>query len=215
MSAPSDSSTQRRPTFRSLTSSFSSISDDEGQHTDTRERVVQMVHRANEGIPLNDDEIEGICNGIQNLVPQDAPIDFEELKELLKNVAHLSHKNWGVTSANSDKLSRSLSISSDDESVSSSPLSSHAQQLLERILKDGNWKGAVEKATPIGSGDGKPWAVLVTGVNGIRKTTSMYQPWFGELLAEAICPPMDAPDTEIPTNLPTGKWLNPGSMAYF
>jgi hypothetical protein len=164
-----------------------------------------MVHRANEGTPLTDDEIQDICNGIQNLVPQDAPIDFDELKELLKNVAHLSHKDWGVTSANSDKLSRSLSISSDDESVSSSPLSPHAQQLLERILKDGNWKGAVEKAPPIGSDQEKPWAVLVTGVNGIRKTTSLYQPWFDELLEEALCPPSGTHESKNPTNLPTGS----------
>ena len=32
----------------------------------------------------------------------------------------------------------------------------------------------------------KPWVVLVTGVNGIRKTTSVYQPWFKKALAAAL-----------------------------
>ncbi|KAH8053629.1 hypothetical protein JL722_9476 [Aureococcus anophagefferens] len=35
----------------------------------------------------------------------------------------------------------------------------------------------------------KPWVVLVTGVNGIRKTTSIYEPWFGDALREAIVGP--------------------------
>ena len=34
--------------------------------------------------------------------------------------------------------------------------------------------------------DPRPWAVLVTGLNGIRKTTSIYQPWFATVLAEAL-----------------------------
>ena len=32
----------------------------------------------------------------------------------------------------------------------------------------------------------KPWVVLVTGLNGIRKTTSVHQPWFKELLRQAL-----------------------------
>jgi hypothetical protein len=203
MSLSSTSSAQRRATFRSIASSLSSISSEDKDYDNaTKERVKLMVERANEGIPFTDEEIQDICNGIQNLVPKDAPINFDELKELLKNVAHLSHKNWGVTSANSDKLSRSLSVASEDDNL---PLSPHARQLLERILKDGNWQGATDNATPPGS-DQKPWAVLVTGVNGIRKTTTLYQPWVNELLAEALCsPPGVADASNQPTNLPTGS----------
>jgi hypothetical protein len=203
MSTVSTPSTQRLPTFRSIASSLSSISDEDDVafNSATKKRVAKMVERAKDGIPLTDDEIQDICNGIQNLVPKDAPIDFSELQELLKSVAHLSHKDWGVTSTNSDKLCRSLSISSDDDQ-SNSPLSPHAQQLLERILKDGNWQGAVDHALP--TRQEKPWAVLVTGVNGIRKTTSLYQPWFDQLLAEALCPPT-ATSSPNPTNLPTGS----------
>ena len=31
--------------------------------------------------------------------------------------------------------------------------------------------------------------MLVTGVNGIRKTTSVHQPWFADVLREALVPP--------------------------
>jgi hypothetical protein len=170
-----------------------------------------MVERAKDGIPLTEEETQDIINGLQNLIPKDAPIDFEGLKGLLKEVAHLSHKNWGVTSANSDKLLESLSIASmsdgdENDSTSSYPLSPHARQFLERILKDGNWDGAVEYARSRPEGE-TPWAVLVTGVNGIRKTTSMYQPWFGQLLSEALIPPSsnavakdDASSTSTPTS---------------
>jgi hypothetical protein len=200
-----DAPTSRRlPTLRSIGSTISSISGGEEQLQDEQvvfsrsqveEHVKAMVDRANEGIPLTETEIQDIVNGVHNLVPKDSPIDFAGLQELLKEVAHLSHKNWGVTSSNSDKLLETLSIAStvDGENTSTSssstyPLSPHARQFLERILKDGNWDGAVEvaKSRPI---DQLPWAVLVTGVNGIRKTTSMYQPWFGKILSEAIVAP--------------------------
>jgi hypothetical protein len=32
----------------------------------------------------------------------------------------------------------------------------------------------------------RPWAVLITGLNGIRKTTAVYQPWFAQVLREAL-----------------------------
>jgi hypothetical protein len=50
--------------------------------------------------------------------------------------------------------------------------------------------------------------VLVTGVNGIRKTTSVYQPWFAALLQEALVPPTKHNNTtgfkNIDDTLPTG-----------
>ena len=47
----------------------------------------------------------------------------------------------------------------------------------------------------------KPWVVVVCGLNGIRKTTSIYQPWFQDLLRNALssqyCGEVE--------DLPTGK----------
>jgi len=191
--------------------------------TSVDERIASMVERAQRGIPLTDDETQDIINGIQNLLPIGAPVDFQsssssELATLLQDVAHLSHKQWEITSANSDKLLETLSIASsknDDEEASSAsyPLAPHARQWLERILKDGNWDGAVDYANKSRPKGQKPWAVLVTGVNGIRKTTSMYQPWFGQLLSEAIVTPTATStsttttnkEAVLPENLPTGS----------
>ena len=202
----STSTPKRMPTLRKVSSTVSSISHASVKEHDTvtKERVKQMVKHAQEGTPLTEEEVQSICNSIQNLVPKDTQIDFDELKQLLKSVAHLSHKNWGVTSDNSDKLSSVLSVSSkgDNEDETLSP---HAKQLLERILKEGNWMGAIDNAPPKDLSQRKPWAVLVTGVNGIRKTTSMYQPWFEQLLSEALCSPPDIDVSNKPKNLPTGS----------
>lgn len=164
-----------------------------------------MVRHAKDGTPLTDEEVQDICFSIQNLVPLENPIDFGEVKQLLKAEAHLSHKNWAVTSENSDKLRNLLLVSLQDGNTEGKTLSSHAKQLLERILVEGNWMGAVENAPPRNSPERRPWAVLVTGVNGIRKTTSMYEPWFDQLLAEALCSPPDVKGANKPKNLPTGS----------
>lgn len=180
------------------------------------DRVSLMTDRAKNGTPLTQDEIKEILNGLKNLAPivddtdSDKEIDFTELENLLSQVAHPSHKDWALTSENSDKLCTALGIeSSGDNGGNNDILSSNARQVLERILREGNWDGAVESASRLdSSSDEKSWAVLVTGVNGIRKTTSMYQPWFGELLSEAlVCPPLDVESkrTEISSTLPNGS----------
>ena len=196
MTTPATS--QRHPTIRTL----STLSDDVRMEQNTKQRVNDMVERAKSGDIMTEEEVSIICDGIANLVPKDAPINFEELRDVVQKAAHLCHKDWSRTSKNSDALSRSLSISSDDD-ASDDVMSRHAQQLLERILMEGNWDGAKAHSTSVRKGiDEKPWAVLVTGVNGIRKTTSMYQPWFEELLAEALCPPAGA---SLAGSLPTGR----------
>jgi len=63
-----------------------------------------------------------------------------------------------------------------------------SDQMFERILHKGNWDGALKHMTDLGE-DGKKWAVLVTGVNGIQKTNAMYQPWFSNVLQEALIAP--------------------------
>lgn len=188
----------RHPTIRQI----SALSDEGVDDQKTKDRVMQMVEHSKEGSVMTDEEISIICNGISNLVPSDAPINFDELKMILNDAAHLSHKNWDVTSKNSDVLCHSLSIGSDDKEKTDSVLAEHAHQLLERILGEGNWHDAAKHSSRPGKGpDEKPWAVLVTGVNGIRKTTSMYQPWFQQALKEALCPP---DETEFAGSLPTG-----------
>lgn len=52
-------------------------------------------------------------------------------------------------------------------------MSTEARQMFERIVNEGNWDAAINHASTMKNS--VPWAVLVTGVNGIRKTTAMYQ----------------------------------------
>ena len=185
-----------------------------------------MAKHAKDGTPMTQEEITDICNGLKNLAPMvddkgaEKEIDFTELRVLLAKVAHLSHKDWAVTSKNSDKLCNILEVEprvpssgskrERDDGSDSYPLTSNSRQLLERIIKEGNWDGAVEYSSRLDRPtDEKSWAVLVTGVNGIRKTTSMYQPWFSELLSEAlVCPQTDddLSDARVSCDtLPTGS----------
>ena len=210
----------RRPTVRNIGSTLSTflspLSTDLSSNT-IDERIKLMAERAKNRTPLTDDEIKDIVNGLKNLIPivgdedSDKEISFTELESLLREVAHISHKNWDLTSRNSDKLCKILCIESSSEFLgdgyaNNDFLGQKARQFLERILCEGNWDGAMECAAC--PANGKSWAVLVTGVNGIRKTTSMYQPWFGELLSEAlVCPSSDEKIefSESPSTLPNGS----------
>lgn len=190
-SASDVASNKRVATVRSIQSSLSSISDDE----EISERTKQMMERANSGAPLTPAELLDICHSLQNVAPADSHVNFDEYEEILKTVAHLSHKDWSVTSSNSDKLANIL--------LRDEGMSPHARQVLERILSEGNWDGAATHA--LTRNDCQPWAVLVTGVNGIRKTTSIYQPWFPQLLQEALVCPPNAETTFAPSVLPAGS----------
>lgn len=220
LSTTAKTSSDRRPTMRSVDSTISILSSAESAVLSWEtidERIKDMAERAKNGTPFTEEEIKDISNGLKNLAPivddkgSDKGIDFTDLQNLLSDVAHLSHKDWAMTSGNSDKLCSTLSVEELDDGTTNYPLTPNARQLLERCIREGNWDGAVENAAPLESPtDEKAWAVLVTGVNGIRKTTSMYQPWFSELLSEAlVCP--SSPDGQksegsvSPNILPTGS----------
>lgn len=188
---------RRLPTFRSLSSTLSDAS--KRSSGSIEDRAAGMTQRAQQLAPLTNEEICDLIHSVQNIAPVDHFIDYDELDAILRSIAHLSHKDWSVTGDNAEKL-RSVLFPS---SVDLSPASPQ-RQLLERILTDGNWDAAAQYAAS--SRNGLPWAVLVTGVNGIRKTTSMYQDWFPQLLQEALVPPPSATATDFDlTNLPTGR----------
>ncbi|GMH95768.1 hypothetical protein TrVE_jg12744 [Triparma verrucosa] len=99
-------------------------------------------------------------------------LDFRALKELIKKAGHLSHKDWARTEAFGEEL----------KGVLGTPASPVFKETFERVLKDGGWDRALS-AKPA---DGKPWIVLVTGLNGIRKSTSLYQPWWQDCLSASL-----------------------------
>lgn len=189
--------TTRRPTFRTLSSTFSDQSRSSSSSLSSaaskllREGAAQMEQRAKQQSPLTPQELNDILNSIQNITPSDYDtLSLEDLRIVLSEIAHLSHKDWHVTGENAQRLGNILL---QDQRIPELPI----RQMLERCLVEGNWDEAAHHASQIAIPSSSssstprnlPWAVLVTGVNGIRKTTSMYQPWFPTVLQEALIPP--------------------------
>lgn len=164
-------------------------------------RTTEMVERAKAKEPLTEEELDDVVESLMHLTPIDtsAQTEWKSLREVLKEIAHISHKDWKVTTANAQRLLPFL-IPDDEEGFPGSL----SQGRFQRILTEGNWGGAVKN---VSSPKAAPWAVLVTGVNGIRKTTSLYQSWFGTLLEEALVPPASWEGEPVFTanDLPTGR----------
>lgn len=200
---PPDISAKRPRTVRSQTSSFSSIDTDLPTTSTTLTKgLVELSDeyktRANAHSPLSDAELDDIVDSLKNIAPETCrEIDWEKLRFLLSQVAHLPHKDWGRT-AESAKALRDILLPNDEG------LTDTFRCMFERVLKEGNWDRAAFHAIEKGS-ECKPWAVLVTGVNGIRKTTSVYQPWFNDLLSEALISPVNGRALIKGQPLPTGN----------
>ena len=180
-------SNNRAATLRPFTMTDTSTA----RNQSLQSRTDDMNQLANAGAPLSTEELDDILNSLQNVYPADSTpkIDFESLKRTLSQVAHVSHKDWTVTDQNAQLLKSIVLKDGIHESAA-------ARQWLERILVEGNWDGAVEHTRNTGNNSSKPWAVLVTGVNGIRKTTSLYQDWWPQLLQEALVAPPPAGTAE-------------------
>jgi hypothetical protein len=134
-----------------------------------KEYAQAMNQRAKDMVPFSDDEVMGIVHSLQNVLPLQEPqssasvplsestIQWDALRELLSNVAHLSHKDWTITGQNSQPLSTILQLSAQNL-LSDAP----TRQMLQRILHEGNWDGAAENAVHAKAKSAKPWVVLVT-----------------------------------------------------
>jgi len=147
-----------------------------------------MTAAAN-GCRFTDQELDRAVRSLQNLTES---LDFDTLRAALAESAHLSHKDWAVTEKSSAALAALLPGGPDDPTF---------RALFQRVLGDGGWDAAAAAAADRPTGC-KPWAVLVTGVNGIRKTTCMYQKWFKQALAEALT--LQGEDAVPPKELPDG-----------
>ena len=132
-----------------------------------------------------------IIRSLRNLVKRDDnSIDWNKLEQFIRDKAENSYKNWQQTSLWADQL----------ESIIGSPTDQMFQDIFERVLIDGNWYGALEKS----KSEHHNWIVLVTGLNGIRKTTSIYQPWFKSVLQEALGDAL-SDDAALIDSLPIGQ----------
>ena len=130
---------------------------------------------ASNGTPFSQAEVSNIMKSIRNVTPAvksggSSKFQEESMQDFLSTRAHLSHKDWAVTEESADMLKTALLP--DGTSIEDNET---FQTIFRRVLHEGNWFGAAEFAGgQIGTdADYKPWIVLVTGVNGIRKTTTM------------------------------------------
>ena len=145
-----------------------------------------MKEAAAANAPFSDEELAAAIGSLKRLLTPDSQgdIDWVSLRALYAERAHLSHKDWTQTEASAATLA----------SIIGTPDSPVFQTMFARVLEDGNWKGAAQRP----EASGKPWIVLVTGLNGIRKTTSIYQPWWKQVLQQALASQFRGEAAELP-----------------
>jgi len=169
--------------LRTMCSTVSQVSDDGDAGSDALvELATAMNSRAKSGGALTSSEIDDCVHSLQNVAPPSSSIDWDALRTLLAKAAHLPHKEWQTTMQSATSLREILLGDAEG-------LTDEFKQCFHRLLEEGNWDGAACHADEHKKKKNKPWAVLVTGVNGIRKTTSIYQPWITDLLDEALVIP--------------------------
>lgn len=125
-------------------------------------RTEMMNERAKGLHPLTDDELADIIKSVANIRPKEDDGSsndyFDELSDFLREVSHLSHKDWKRTMDNGMIFGGKLKLNDISTNTDS-------RYMLQRILTDGNWDGALHHATILRADTNhKPWAVLVTGV---------------------------------------------------
>lgn len=140
---------------------------------DIRALTERMKGASTSQTPFSAVELDTAIASLKMLADDDSTLDWASLRLLFSEVAHVSHKDWPKTEAAAAELRK----------VIGGPDDAHFQRIMQRVLVDGNWpaaSAAAEKRAEL------PWVVLVTGVNGIRKTSSVYQMWFKKALQEAL-----------------------------
>ena len=138
-----------------------------------------MQQAADDRAFFTDGELASVTTALERL-----GLDHDRsagLKEVLGRSAHLDYKRWHMTRATATSLANELPPVSDIE----------FSNAFKRVLEGGNWAPAsIYAAAKQSKNDrDRPWVVLVTGLNGVRKTTAIYEPWFEAALAEAIVGP--------------------------
>lgn len=145
-----------------------------------------MKAAASQNLPFTTSELDKVIKSLKNVAQERNSLDWIELQSLFSECGHLSHKNWEMTSKYADTLTKIIGTPEDET----------FRSIFERVLHDGSWESACSSASVRTE---KPWVVLVTGLNGIRKTTSCYQSWFKEALHAALGESMAMSIQELPS----------------
>ena len=169
----------------------------------------EMDDRASSNAPFTEIELQELQTSFLKIISDETDADgkWKKLEDLFSKFGHLSHKDWQQTGDSAAILSEILLGSqNDDGDEGAEVLTDEFKHMFHRVLNEGNWEQALSHSKSNTDKDNKPWAVLVTGVNGIRKTTSVYQSWFPQLLEEALIAPKEKQqeNTSNTLKLPTG-----------
>lgn len=183
--------------------------------------ATEMDDRASSNAPFTQMELQQMQQSFYNLFQDkltDTPCSndntstkdtienmWKELEILIQKYGHLSHKDWAQTKTSSEILTNILLPNNDG-------LTDDFKNMFYRVLHEGNWESALSHAAE-NNNNNKPWAVLVTGVNGIRKTTSIYQSWFPTLLQEALVLPSS--NNQLTKEAPSSLLLPTGQNSFF
>lgn len=124
------------------------------------------------------EELDSIILSLKN-VAVDKSIDYHLLRDAIYKEAHLNFKQ---------NFTRTLKAASTLSSFISGPDDPKFKKMFLRVLQEGKWDVAKTYAgsRPQKLVASKPWAVLVTGLNGIRKTSSINSSFFQKVLYEAL-----------------------------
>ena len=114
--------------------------------------------------------------------------DWTALESFLQEKMPLSYKNWSDTFGWSEELER----------IIGDPEREDFRFTFDRVLTGGNWWDAADYAATTKTDGSRPWIVLVSGLNGIRKTTALTQPWFEDVLREALGDQLTEEDSALP-----------------
>eukprot|EP00750_Incisomonas_marina_P020508 INCI4043.5.p1 GENE.INCI4043.5~~INCI4043.5.p1 ORF type:complete len:1665 (+),score=285.90 INCI4043.5:31-4995(+) len=154
-------------------------------------RADELLSHHTSHLPFSEAELQRALQSIANLIDvqgaSTSGLNTATLRSILQQHAHTAYAVWSDTSKVAAKLASVLPA-----------LDSVAfKRLFFRVLQEGNWDDALCHAQQRGA-SAQPWAVLIAGLNGIRKTTAVHQPWFANALSDSL----GLKDTEW---IPTGK----------
>jgi hypothetical protein len=160
--------------------------------------VVDLKALASANIPFSPKEAGKVVAGLKALSGSGSDggavsVDWLKLEWWLQTRAHKPHKEWAMTAAAAEELA----------GIVGGPDAPCFRRTFSRVLEGGRWGAAAEAAASAGPAD-RPWVVLVTGLNGIRKTTSVYEPWFKAVLREALGEQLSDAEAGVNGALPSG-----------
>ena len=144
------------------------------------------------------EQIRMCVDGLQRSVGDERrdTVDWVALGAYIARVAHHSHSDWAQTRHWSRELA---------EIVGTPRTSKTFCRMFRRVLTGGGWSRG-EAAVAARTRTRLPWLVLVAGLNGIRKTTSVNSSWFSAaLLASNAAAFNDGVSAEVVSDPPCGE----------